>query len=241
MRIMTYNIQHGRDYHYPAPSEDRIDLSQVLSVIRDFDPVFCTLNEVRGDSDHPDYTDQTGFLAKSLGWNGYFAEAIRFEGKNPYGNAIITKYPIVEAETILIPDPVEKKYDGYYETRCVLRALLDMDGKPFTVFAAHFGLNPDEAENAVTTLIGEISKCTTPFSVQGDFNLHPDSPLLQPLFDTLTDTAKWGEGPMYTWDSYTPRKKIDYIFVSKDVTVSGAKAPAVVAADHCPYYAEINF
>lgn len=56
----------------------------------------------------------------------YFAEAIRFDGVNPYGNAMISRYPIKSAETILIPDPEYKKYHGYYETRCLLKATIEV-------------------------------------------------------------------------------------------------------------------
>ena len=239
MRIMTYNIQHGRDHR--TPEVDNIRLDRISDVIRQYDPAFCTLNEVRNTGILPGYTDQTKTLADALGWNGYFAEAIRFDGENPYGNAIVSKYPILEAETILIPDPEEKKYDGYYETRCVLKAVLDVDGKPFTVFASHFGLNPDEAENAVNTVMEQISKCKTPFCLQGDFNLQPDNRLLRPLFDALTDTACAGFGPMYTFSSDDPYEKIDYVFVSKDVSVLSADAPVIVASDHNPYFADIEF
>ena len=239
MRIMTYNIQHGRDYH--TPDRDNILLSQTADVIRELDPVFCTLNEVRNEGALPGYTDQAKAIGDALGWQHYFAEAIRFDGENPYGNAIVSKYPITEAETILIPDPAEKKYDGYYETRCVLKAVLDIDGKPFTVFTAHFGLNPDEAENAVNTVLSETRKCKTPFALQGDFNLQPDSPLLRPLFEELVDTACAGFGPMFTFSSDDPFEKIDYIFVSKDVNVLSADAPAIIASDHTPYIADIDF
>lgn len=239
MRIMTYNIQHGRDHH--TPDRDNILLSQIADVIRELDPVFCTLNEVRNEGKLPDYTNQAKAIGDALGWHHYFAEAIRFDGDNPYGNAIVSKYPIVEAETILIPDPAVKKYDGYYETRCVLKAVLDMEGKPFTVFTAHFGLNPDEAENAVNTVLTEVRKCNTPFCLQGDFNLQPDSPLLRPIFEELVDTACAGFGPMFTFSSDDPFEKIDYIFVSKDVNVLSADAPVVIASDHTPFIADIDF
>ena len=237
MRIMTYNIQHGMDQR--APEERRIDLPQIARIIRDYQPLFCTLNEVRNAGPHPEYTDQVKTLCDELGWQGFFAQATLLENGNPYGNAIVSSVPILETEVIPIPDPPVRKYDGYYETRCILRAVLDV-GRPFTVFASHFGLNPDEAENAVRTAAEAVSKCKTPFCFQGDLNLEPSSPLLRPLYEIMTDTAEKADGPILTWDSADPRMKIDYIFVSRDVTPLRFRVPYLVASDHNPCYAEIR-
>ena len=82
-------------------------------------------------------------------------EAIRFGGKNPYGNALISRYPIISAETILILDPEVKEYDGYYEIRCLLKATIDVGGE-LNVLVNHFGLNLDEQTNAVNTVVAHI-------------------------------------------------------------------------------------
>ena len=238
MRIMTYNIAHGEDQN--RPGQNCIDLLQIARIIRDVNPVFCTLNEVRNEGSHPDYTDQVGTLCRYLGWNGFFAQATLLDGGNPYGNAIVSSVPILETEVIPIPDPPLRKYDGYYETRCVLRAVLDL-GRPFTVFASHFGLNPDEAENAVDTVVKAVSKCGTPFCFQGDLNLKPEDPLMRPLFEIMTDTAVAADGPVLIFASDNPYEKIDYIFVSRDLRAERFRVPVVIASDHSPCYAEIRF
>ena len=81
---------------------------------------------MRNESEHPEYQNQAKILADKLGFYYYFAEAIKFSGVNPYGNAIISRYPIKNAETILIPDPDPKTGDRYYETRCLLKAQIDV-------------------------------------------------------------------------------------------------------------------
>ena len=42
-----------------------------------------------------------------------FAQAIAFDGVNPYGNALLSRYPIETAQTILVPDPETRGDDGY--------------------------------------------------------------------------------------------------------------------------------
>ena len=167
----------------------------------------------------------------------YFAEAIRFDGVNPYGNAMISRYPIKSAETILIPDPEYKKYDGYYETRCLLKATIEV-GNGLPVLVSHFGLNPDEQETAVETVLSNIPKehCV----LMGDFNMEPNNPILSPIMQKLYDTAQDFSSPKLSFPSDTPSVKIDYIFVSKDVKVHCADIPEIVSSDHRPHIATIE-
>lgn len=133
LRMMTYNIQHGLDYNcrlpgrHPGLGHD-IDLTQIAAVIRMQGPDIVALNEVRGLGPAWEYTAQAETIAGMLGWHCYFAPAIWFDGTSPYGNAILSRYPLLSAERILIPDPEVKDEDAYYETRCVLRARIAVAG-----------------------------------------------------------------------------------------------------------------
>jgi endonuclease/exonuclease/phosphatase family metal-dependent hydrolase len=94
LRFMSYNIQHGFDY----VRKDRIDLSLTADVIRRYDSDIIGLNEVRGQGVIPEYFDQAKALADMLGYYYYFGPSIVFPERGPYGNAILSKYPIKHAE-----------------------------------------------------------------------------------------------------------------------------------------------
>jgi endonuclease/exonuclease/phosphatase family metal-dependent hydrolase len=47
-------------------------------------------------------------------------------------------------------------------------------------------------------------------------------------------------GEKFSFPSDAPNKKIDYIFVSRDVEVLAADIPDIVASDHRPHTAEIE-
>ncbi|MBR6503290.1 MAG: endonuclease/exonuclease/phosphatase family protein [Clostridia bacterium] len=231
MKFMSFNTQHCLNY-----LEQKIDFDIMARAIKECDADVIGLNEMRNVGVHHEYLDQVGILSELTGIeNHYFAEAIKFSGVNPYGNGMLSKLPILSVETIIIPDPDPKKYDGYYETRCVLKAKLEGD---ITVLISHFGLNPDEQENAVKTIVENIapSKCI----VMGDFNMQPDNPLLNPIRERMVDTAKFFTEPKLSFPSDEPNIKIDYIFVSPDVEVVAADIPNIVAADHRPHTAEVN-
>lgn len=232
IKIMSFNIQHCLNF-----ITREIDYDVMVDAIKKCGADIIGLQEVRGEGESEEYEAQAKILAEKLGFYYYFAEAIRFKGVNPYGNALISRYPITSAETILIPDPVVKEYDGYYETRCLLKATIDV-GDGLHVFVSHFGLNPDEHRNAVKTIVSNIK--TERCVLMGDFNVQPDNPVLIPVREKLYDTAGEFSFPKLSFPSDNPTVKIDYIFVSKDLVVDSADIPEMIASDHRPHIATIE-
>ncbi len=232
IRIMSFNTQHCLNY-----KTKKIDFPLMAETIKALGGEIVGLQEIRGKGEAEDYADQAKILAELLGYNYYFAEAIRFGGKNPYGNALISRYPILSAETVLIPDPKVKKYDGYYETRCILKAVVDV-GEKLNVLVGHFGLNPDEQENAVKTVFENLTndKCV----LMGDFNITPDNQHISEIGKVLFDTAKAFDVAKFSFPSDKPERKIDYIFTSNDLKVISADIPNIVASDHRPYICDIE-
>ena len=233
IKFMSYNTQHCLNF-----ITKEIDFDIIADTIKKCEADIIGLQEIRDEGQDADYQSQAKIIAEKLGYHYYyFAEAIRLEGVNPYGNAIISRYPIISAETIMIPDPEIKKYDGYYETRCLLKATIDVRNG-LNVLVSHFGLNPDEQENAVETVVSNMPKehCV----LMGDFNMEPDNQILNPIMQGLQDTAKFFSTYKLSFPSDTPEVKIDYIFVSKDLKVEYADIPEIISSDHRPHVATIE-
>lgn len=232
MKLMSFNTQHCLNY-----IRQEIDYQIMADAILKCEADIVGLNEMRNQGADKGYDKQVNILSELTDIkHHYFAEAIKFDGKNPYGNGLLSRWPIVSAETILVPDPDPRGYDGYYETRCLLKAKLE---NGLTVLVIHFGLNPDEQANAVQTIMENLEdeKCI----LLGDFNVTPDNALLNPIRERMKDTADAFSSPMLSFPSDNPNRKIDYIFVSKDIEIVSASIPPIVAADHRPHTAEINF
>lgn len=232
LNLMSYNTQHCLNY-----LTRKIDFNLIADTIRSCGADVVGLQEMRGEGPREDYEDQTKILAEKLGFFHYFAEAIRVGGENPYGNALLSRYPILSAETVKIPDPQEKVYDRGYESRCLLKAKIDV-GSGLEVLVCHFGLNPDEAENAVKTVVSRLPEETC--VLMGDFNVKPENPVLNPIRARLFDTAEKFSQPKLSWPSDLPTVKIDYLFTSRDLFVSEADIPAIVSSDHRPYIAVVE-
>lgn len=238
LRVVTYNIQHG--HPYVEAGFDSINLSLFADTIRCLQPDVLGLNEVRGEGTSPNFRAQAQWLADALGYHAFFAPAIEVPNGGPYGNAILTKVPIECPAIVPIPDPVRDPSFQMYETRCLAKAHLPIGGG-ITLLVTHFGLHPNEAENAVRTVCSEIRASRYPVILTGDFNLTPDSRILQPIRELLKDTADSFSCPMLSYPSDRPHSKIDYIFVSSEFQTCFAAIPPVVASDHRPYVADLEW
>lgn len=231
--LMSYNTQHCLNY-----VTREIDYDIMADTIRKCGADIVGLQEMFNLGETEEFTTQTKVLAEKLGFYYYFAEATKLEkGKYPYGNGLISRYPILEVETVTIPDPEVRTGTRYYETRCLLKAKIDVAGG-LNVLVTHFGLNADEQENAVNTVIANLpeEKCV----LMGDFNMRPENERLIPLYERLFDTAEKFDELKLSFPSDNPRGKIDYIFTTKDVKVLTADIPAIVSSDHRPHIATIE-
>ena len=232
IKLMSYNTQHCLNF-----LTQEIDYDIIVDTIERCGADVVGLQEILDEGTDPNFVAQTKIIADRLGFYGYFAKAIDFGENNPYGIALVSRYLIISAEIVFIPDPQVRKYDGYYETRVLLKTRIDVGGG-IDVLVSHFGLNPDEQENAVQTVIPNLPKERCVF--MGDFNMEPDNPILKPIMDRLYDTAQLFSTPKLSFPSDVPTRKIDYIFVSKDIKVQCADIPEIVSSDHRPHVATID-
>lgn len=237
IKLMSFNIQHGAEHL----KGKKINLGLMADVIRRCGADIVGLNEVRGHGADPEYTDQAKEIADRLGYHFYFGKAIDFPNRGPYGNAILSRFPIAGAKTIPVEDPPR---DGdpnkYYETRCLIRAEFALPRK-LTVFVSHFGLVDTERKNAVDAFLREAARTDSPYLFLGDFNMTPDDPLLVPLYGQMRDTARVCGTEKPTFPSDAPDKKIDYIFASEGLAIHSAEIPGLVASDHLPHTATVSF
>lgn len=238
LRVLTFNIQHCKSYLQGNP--EVIDFDLFADTIKCFDPDIVGLNEVRGEGTHPAYTAQAQILAEKLGYHYFFSPALNIGGYGPYGNAILSKHPFKSTQILPIPDPEVKDGNRHYETRCVAKAEFDL-GAGLTMLVTHFGLNDDEAQNAVDTLCTAIDSAATPVILTGDFNVHPDNPVLDPIRRRMLDTEDaFSHKGSLSFPSDKPYEKIDYVFTSPAVKTEFATIPQMIVSDHRPLFAVVE-
>lgn len=231
IKAATFNICHCENVN-----TEEIDFDAYAKEILALDADIIGLNEVRGMGTREDYEAQAKILAEKTGYNYFFAKATEIGEGNPYGNAVLTRLKIEDCSVVPIPDPDPKKYDDYYETRCVLRVKLEEPD--ITVLITHFGLNPDEHQNAVSTVLSLIKDERT--VLMGDLNVRPDSEIIATLKSRLTDSACISEASLLTFPSDAPDRKIDYIFTGASIRAVSTQVPGLILSDHRPLTAVLE-
>ena len=233
IKAATFNIQHCENF-----TTEKIDFDAFAEKILSFGADVIGLNEVRDAGVQSDYRAQAKILAEKTGYQYYFAKATEIGEGNPYGNAVLTRLPVKSCETIPVPDPDPRGYDGYYETRCLLKMTL---AEPeVTFFIIHFGLNPDEHENAVKTVLDNLGDGNT--VLMGDLNVTPDSPIIARIREKMADAAAAAEknDPLLSFPSDAPDRKIDYIFTKGNITAKSCRVVPGILSDHLPLEAELE-
>lgn len=232
MRLMTYNIQSGRDAY------KTLDLSKCEGTIKEFDPDILALNEVRMKTLDVGDTEQARALAENLHMHFFFAKAIDYNG-GEYGIALLSKFPIKNAQAIPVPPlPLEKRA-ARYEDRVLLKAELDVNGKTVFVFVSHFGLSNAERESATALFEKEIVKIDDPAIFMGDLNMRPDDALISKIKTHITDLSE--NETFMTHHTLTLEDRIDYIFASRHFTCNRIFSPYSTASDHLPIVADVDF
>lgn len=235
--VASYNIQHGIYFPARLESGDRtVRLSNVSELLAETAPDICGINEIYGEGSA--FGDQPRQIAEALGYRYSFAKAID-TANGPYGNALLSRFPIKDVHFHAIetdPDDI-KPPKLYHENRVLLEALVDVDGVPLTVLVCHFGLNVEEAAEAVRVIETVLDTVKTPVLLMGDFNATPDSAAIARLRTRLSDA--FADDEVYTFPSNSPERQIDYMFVSRDIKPLNAYAVPAVVSDHFPVFARI--
>lgn len=250
IKIGTYNICHCADFSSAgkdwSSSElpDEVSIERTANVIRSLGCDFIGLNEVYENGTNPreDFKFQTKKLAELAGYPYYYyAQGHDYEYTD-IGNAVLSKFPIKDYKTVVIPTVPESERTGdyWYENRILTVSDVDFNGKTVRMIATHFGLAPVELERIVKKSTEIIDGSKLPVCMFGDFNVLPDNAWLKGISARLKSAAEATGNSDFTWSSYNPNSRIDYIFVPKSAKVTSYTVHRIKVSDHFPITAEIE-
>jgi len=171
IRVVSYNIHKGRSAL--GSRESLYDLRLGLYGLR---PDLVFLQEVQGRNDASCMLDaQHESLAAGLRLNvAYGCNAIRH--RSEHGNALLSRYPIVDYENQDISD-------HRMEQRGLLHATVEVGGREVHCFVVHLGLFAGSRGRQIAALTERIDRMVpgnAPILIAGDFNDWNDR--LAPLF-----------------------------------------------------------
>jgi endonuclease/exonuclease/phosphatase family metal-dependent hydrolase len=232
-RVMSYNIHHGEGL------DGKVDLLRIAELIKREGAEIVALQEVDKGVERTARRDLPGELAALTGMTCVFSNNYHYQG-GEYGNAVLTRFPVVRWTNrhykMLRPG----------EQRGVLQLVLNVDGREIVFMNTHIDYRPEDSERwSNVKEIEELAKyyAGRPMIVCGDFNDTPESRVCRRLNESFDDTWKLiGEGDGFTIPAANPRKRIDYIWISKDKSLVPLRAwvPQSDASDHLPVVAELK-
>jgi len=221
--VMTYNINHARGI------DARVDLERIVEVIRDSGAQVVSLQEVDRLLPRSGMQDQAREIARALDMDYVYAPNLGI-GRVGYGNAILSSFPVADWEVV--------RFRGIKERRGIARVALDLgDGRTLQVFSTHLSFDPTEVRGQARQAMRFIARFPGPKVIMGDLNLEDHWPEVK-LASTRYQDA--GSSAGFTFPSWAPRCRIDYIFVSRSVTVLGARVIWSEASDHLPVIAHLS-
>lgn len=230
VRVMTFNMRHALGL------DGQVSLERVAEAIAQADIVF--VNEVDRFWLRSGLRDQPAVLQELTGHPyAHFGPALDLPGPSrQYGNLLLSRYPIVRAETVALPQPQGA------EARVMVEAQIDVDGQIWTVYGVHLGLDPHERRLQVEAIQARAGAGGRARILLGDFNALPDASEFEPLW--APDRPRWvdglAEGPA-TYPAWEPSARIDHIFLSPALAVRQLDAGVddCQASDHLPAWVDL--
>jgi endonuclease/exonuclease/phosphatase family metal-dependent hydrolase len=232
LRVATYNI------HTCVGVDGRRDPARIAAVLREIDPDIACLQEVDASRRRDPAADQWAYLGEATGLTVVAGRAMS-ERCGRFGNAILTRFPVLSARTIDLSV-------GDYEPRAAIDADLLVGERVLRVLATHFGLRLAERRWQVDRLmaaLGEAPAANRPAAhavlLMGDLNeWRGRRGCLRALDPRL------GPGALpRTFPSWLPVLPLDRIYAAGPAVlreVQVYRSPlARLASDHLPLVADL--
>jgi endonuclease/exonuclease/phosphatase family metal-dependent hydrolase len=238
LRIMTYNV------HRCTGLDRKTSTGRIAEVIADFRPDVLALQEIDSGQVRPAATDQAGEIAHRLADAHSLTSPLWVE-RERCGNVILSRYPLklVKAGGLRRPRrwPTPAR-------RGVIWVEVATGGVTIQIINTHLGLAPRERLYQARVLTGpewlQHPACSPPVVLCGDFNARPGSAVHHLIGGLLWDAELCcPPPPKKTWPSIYPVMGLDHLFVSADLAVMSAEAPATaltrLASDHLPLVVDL--
>ena len=199
--------------------------------------------------------DQAAIVADAIGFHHARTPTPFWEGFS-FGNAVLSRWPILDAQTIPLPDP-----SGKASHRSLLLATVDAPFGPLQVVSTHIEFRFDRSATrevqtrALARIVAESRndpETSFPVVIGGDFNAMPHADELRHLFGASAPEVPnlifhdaWAlagdGGPGHTWsstnphlaDATWPNRRLDYILVSWPPSESRGHAGGVLDERSC--------
>ena len=229
VKVMTYNIHSG--YNVDGSQ----DFEAIARVIEDSGADIIGLQEVSRGRLMDGAVDMTTWLSRRLEMQVLFLGT----GEPTWGNALLSRYPIIESGEGNLPD------EGSLLKRGYLWAAIDVgEDEPLYVIVTHLHhiVEDSQVRMVQVPVILDFWDERDQTILLGDLNADPPTAEMK-LIATAGMVDSWtgsGEGDGFTYYATDPYKRIDYLWISPDLEVLEIEVIQTPASDHLPVVAELD-
>lgn len=240
-KVISLNMCHGDNFN------GVIDVINQSNVIKQYDADLILLQEVDICTSRSEFKNQLYEFKKNIGfeYSCYGANIPYKEGW--YGNAILSKYPIVSSENYLSSATEFSK-----EPKGMLHAEVNINGKHINVFNTHLPVYDKERISLTESIITMIQRnsISGDMILGGDFNFgviplgnhryNVDKRESYIEYENLKKIFKCPDFTVDTWPTGNPIADIDKIMYNGNIQLTMIKRLDVEISDHYPIYAEFD-
>ncbi len=227
LKVLTFNIHNG------ITPYGEYNLEQITEFIGKIKPDLAGLQEVsRFWSIKTDYQDMVSLLEEKLGMHPVFAAMLKCNNKGFFGNLVLSKFPIINSWTEILP--------GNLEARSCLAVQVRAAGARVNFLTTHLGLSNSERLAQVGKIVNLGVQLGEPLIITGDFNQDPSGPELNLIKrNWIKHEPSQTRGTLRLSDGRIG-PEVDMIFTSANLVLKSMKVYENELSDHLPVYGEFE-
>lgn len=155
----------------------------------------------------PNVGNQPGAIAERLGMEYVFGQNVSY-GSGGYGTAVLSAYPIISSDNTHLPRP------GNTQQRGLLHVVVNVDGKPLSIYDTHLqNKSPGARVAQMSRIVQIVAPDEFPGIMGGDMNAHYGTREMSIARSQFVDTwESVGVGSGLTHPASNLRGRIDYLF-----------------------------
>lgn len=241
-------------------------LDEAVDFLKNESPDVIALQEVtKGGSNF--YKDKKAdlfeILKSKLGMRGVYDCVLKFRQypEACFGNAVLTRFPILSSKVVVLRDSGPVDYSGKEEgdlvkdrpfvSRHLIDVLVDIDGNKVHAISVHGAwtappVDTEETLRQAQIIVDHIKSLEEePFIMGGDLNAITGSRVID-MISAVSNNLMVGSGIAQTTHpevhKISPRGfLVDYVFASNHFKKISVSSPVVTISDHLPVVARLEF
>lgn len=234
MRFLLYNMRYAtgpRIHNYMSPSQR--NLERITNFMKELQPDVVGLIEVDQGSYRTNGKNQAEQLAGALGH--YHSHSIKY-GHNSFWRRI----PVLKQQgnAFLARDRIRNETFHYFQ-RGMKKLVIELELEHVVVYLVHLSLGARTRHHQLRNLYTMVKNTEKPCIVAGDFNMLWGEEEID-LFLAATGLQNANINNLPTFPSNRPRRHLDFVLHSKEISVKSFEVPRINFSDHLPVVVDFD-